>query len=74
QLTELLRDIYGGEYDDAKLRELARVARESSTCSFGREAARTVLTGMNRFDNEFAAHAEGDCPAGECGRGEELHS
>jgi NADH-quinone oxidoreductase subunit F len=78
QLAGILREIYEGEYADAKLRELARVARESSTCSFGREMARTVLTGMDRFDTEFAAHAEGRCPAGECGTRtdaeEELHA
>jgi NADH-quinone oxidoreductase subunit F len=74
QLTGILREIYAGKYADAELRELARVARESSTCSFGREMARTVLTGMDRFDNEFAAHAEGRCPAGECAPQEELRS
>ncbi|MFC4358533.1 NADH-ubiquinone oxidoreductase-F iron-sulfur binding region domain-containing protein [Halobium salinum] len=75
QLTGMLRDIYDGEYRDAKLRELARVARESSTCSFGRELARTVLTGVDQFENEFAAHAEGRCPAGECGsEGHEGHT
>lgn len=66
QLTNLLRDIYGGTYQDDMLRELTRVMRETSTCEFGRAAARPVVTGLHEFENEFEAHAEGRCPAGEC--------
>lgn len=66
QLVSLLRDIYDGEYDGGMVRELARTIRDSSLCSFGTESARPVLTAMNEFESEFIAHAEGNCPAGEC--------
>lgn len=66
QLTDLLRDIYDGEYESGKIRELTRVMETSSTCSFGRDAARTVATAMDEFETEFEAHAEGRCPSGAC--------
>jgi len=66
QLVSLLREVYGGEYDSEKLRELARTIRDTSLCSFGVEAARPVLTALDEFEAEFIAHAGGTCPAGEC--------
>ncbi|SEP20839.1 NADH-quinone oxidoreductase subunit F [Halogranum amylolyticum] len=66
QLTDLLRDVYGGDYKDGMLRELTRVMGTTSTCEFGREAARPVRTAMDVFETEFRAHAEGRCPSGEC--------
>ncbi|SFR36330.1 NADH-ubiquinone oxidoreductase-F iron-sulfur binding region domain-containing protein [Halogeometricum limi] len=66
QLTNLLRDIYAGDYDDDMLRELTRTIGNTSTCDFGRSAARTVGTAMAAFETEFEAHAEGRCPSGEC--------
>jgi NADH-quinone oxidoreductase subunit F len=38
----------------------------TSTCDFGRGAARPVGTAMDAFETEFYAHAEGRCPSGEC--------
>lgn len=69
QLTELLRDVYDGEYRSGKIRELARVTRETSICEFGRSVARPVTTAMNEFEEEFDAHADGRCPSGACERG-----
>lgn len=66
QLHELLREVYDGRYADDELGELARTMRGVSLCSFGRDAARPVLTAMESFDDEFRAHADGRCPAGEC--------
>lgn len=66
QLTDLLREVYDGEYAAGKLRELTRVMRESSLCAFGRDAARTVATAMDEFEAEFVAHANGRCPTGAC--------
>ena len=66
QLAALLRDIYAGEYDAGGIRELARVMQNTSLCAFGREAARPVLTTLDAFESEVAAHAEGRCPAGSC--------
>ena len=66
QLTDLLRDVYGGDYKDGMLRELTRVMGTTSTCDFGQGAARPVRSAMDRFETEFHAHAEGRCPSGEC--------
>ena len=66
QLTELLREVYDGDYDGAGIRELGRVMRRTSICDFGSEAPRPVLTAMNAFEEEFSAHADGRCPAGVC--------
>ncbi len=66
QLAELLREIYRGDYDAGGIRELARVMQNSSLCAFGREAARPVLTTLEGFESEVAAHADGRCPAGAC--------
>ncbi len=66
QLTTMLRDVYSGEYRDAKIRELTRVMGKTSLCQFGRSAARPAVTGLREFEREVAAHAEGRCPSGEC--------
>ena len=70
QLTDLLRDVYDGEYHAEKIGELARVVRKTSICEFGRSVARPVTTAMSEFESEFAAHADGRCPSGACERGE----
>lgn len=66
QLTNLLRDVYSGEFKDDMLRELARTMHETSICEFGRSASRPVTTAMSEFESEFHAHAEGRCPSGAC--------
>ena len=66
QLAALLREIYAGDYDAGGIRELARVMQNTSLCAFGREAARPVLTTLDSFESEVAAHADGRCPAGTC--------
>lgn len=66
QLTDILRNVYDGEYQSAKLRELLRVMRETSICQFGQAAPRPVLTAMDEFEPEFRAHANGHCPTGAC--------
>ena len=66
QATDLLRDVYDGEFAAGKLRELGRVMRETSLCAFGRDAARPMTTAMSEFEAEFRAHAEGRCPSGAC--------
>jgi len=68
QLTDMLRAVYDGSYEPGRLTELTRVLRESSVCEFGRDAARPVETAIDAFESEFAAHADGRCPSGECDR------
>lgn len=67
QLHEGLRAVYDGDHDEAGLHELLRTMGETSLCAFGREAARPARTALDRFAGEVRAHADGDCPAGECG-------
>lgn len=66
QLANLLRDVYNGDFSDAKIRELTRVMDRSSICQFGHDAQRPIATAMDEFELEFQAHAEGRCPAGAC--------
>jgi NADH-quinone oxidoreductase subunit F len=66
QLTNKLREVYGGEYESEGIRELLRVMDETSICSFGRDAARPARTAIEAFETEFRAHANGRCPAGVC--------
>lgn len=66
QLTELLRDIYDGDYDVAGIEELIRVMNTSSVCEFGVVAGRPARTTIDAFDAEVAAHADGRCPTGTC--------
>ena len=66
QLAELLRDVYEGEYDPAKIEELTEVMAGTSICEFGVAAARPAQTAVEEFGAELAAHAEGQCPDGAC--------
>jgi NADH-quinone oxidoreductase subunit F len=66
QLTTLLRNVYGGDFDDDAIRELCRTVRASSVCDFGRDAVRPTLTAVAEFETDFRAHADGRCPAGAC--------
>ncbi|WP_372911632.1 NADH-ubiquinone oxidoreductase-F iron-sulfur binding region domain-containing protein [Salinigranum sp.] len=66
QLTELLREVYDGAFESDKIRELARVMRQSSNCRLGASAPRPAVTALDRFDAEFRAHADGRCPSGTC--------
>ncbi|WP_267643441.1 NADH-ubiquinone oxidoreductase-F iron-sulfur binding region domain-containing protein [Haloarchaeobius amylolyticus] len=66
QLAELVRDVYDGEYDPEKIRELGRVMRRSANCQLGSHAPRPVVTAMDEFAPAFRAHTEGHCPAGTC--------
>lgn len=66
QLSELLRDIYDGNLDHAKIEELLRVMESTSICTFGQHAPRPVRTGLSEFGDVFEAHANGECPTGQC--------
>lgn len=66
QLLSLLRDVYDGVYDADAIEELVRVMDASSVCAFGVDAGRPARTAIADFEAEFAAHADGQCPAGAC--------
>ncbi|WP_234402808.1 NADH-ubiquinone oxidoreductase-F iron-sulfur binding region domain-containing protein [Halarchaeum acidiphilum] len=69
QLTEKLRDVYDGTYDEGGMAELMGVMESTSICAFGRDVPRTVRTAMREFDDAFEAHADGTCPSGTCAIG-----
>jgi len=66
QLAELLRDVYDGDFETDKIRELGRVMARSSNCRTGAHAPRPVTTAIDAFEPEFRAHANGRCPSGAC--------
>ena len=66
QLAELLRDVYDGDFETDKIRELGRVMARSSNCRTGAHAPRPVTTAIDAFEPEFRAHADGRCPSGAC--------
>ncbi|MFB6177467.1 MAG: NADH-ubiquinone oxidoreductase-F iron-sulfur binding region domain-containing protein, partial [Halobaculum sp.] len=66
QLTELLRDVYAGKLDAAKITELARVMRRTANCQIGATAPRPVTTALGRFEEQFSNHADGHCRSGTC--------
>jgi NADH-quinone oxidoreductase subunit F len=66
QLTNLLRDIYDGDFDPDDISELVRVMRTSSICAFGVNAGRPARTALAEFEDEFESHADGRCVAGSC--------
>jgi NADH-quinone oxidoreductase subunit F len=66
QLAGLLRNVYDGEVETDKIRELGRVMAASSNCQIGAHAPRPIITAMDAFEPEFRAHADGRCPSGTC--------
>lgn len=72
QLTNLLRDVYDGEYDREGIEELVRVMASSSICAFGVDAGRPVRTALDEFESEFETHADGRCPTGSCSQTPEV--
>jgi NADH-quinone oxidoreductase subunit F len=53
---------------EARIRELGAVLLDSSRCGLGQVAANPLLSLLQHFPDEIAAHAPGRCPVGVCGR------
>ncbi len=53
---------------EARIRELGAVLADASRCGLGQVAANPLLSVLTHFPGEIAAHAQGHCPAGVCGR------
>jgi NADH:ubiquinone oxidoreductase subunit F (NADH-binding) len=55
---------------DAKARipELGAVLLDASRCGLGQVAANPLLSVLQHFPDEIAAHGPGRCPVGVCGR------
>ncbi len=70
QMKEMLDKVCtgrAGEADLALLEEVAEVVRASSLCGLGQTAPNPVLTTLQYFGDEYAAHVrDGRCPAKVC--------
>lgn len=73
QLTNLLREIYAGEFRAEAIDELIRVMAATSLCRFGIDAPRPVRSALAEFEAEFIAHADGTCPTGACDARDPVH-
>jgi len=69
QMHRLLDRISSGrgtQSDLALLERLARTVRSAAVCGMGSMAPGALLTTLEHFRSEFAAHLEGKCPTGAC--------
>ncbi len=56
----------GTEEDIDKLERLANTIKTASVCGLGQTAPNPVLSTLKYFKDEYVAHVNGKCPAGEC--------
>ncbi|MDY2914105.1 MAG: NADH-ubiquinone oxidoreductase-F iron-sulfur binding region domain-containing protein [Candidatus Enteromonas sp.] len=72
RLFEMLTDVVEGRGTDKTLedmRALAEVIKNGALCALGQTAANPILSTMNNFPEEYAAHVhEKKCPAHVCKR------
>ncbi len=69
RMHEILERLCGGTGRSSDLVELERLAglvRHGSLCGLGRSAPNPVLTTLRYFRDEYLAHVNGMCPAGQC--------
>lgn len=69
RMLEILTRITEGQgraEDLAKLQELGEVMQDTSLCGLGQAAPNPVLSTLRYFRDEYEAHLQGHCPAGEC--------
>ena len=69
RMLEILEKITNGEgtlEDIDKLEELAKTIKTASVCGLGQSAPNPVLSTLKYFRDEYIAHVNGKCPAGEC--------
>jgi len=65
-MLEQLTTNRAGEQQLDNLVELSRVVSELSRCALGRSAVNPLLTSLRYFPEEYAAHVQHICPAGQC--------
>ena len=69
RMLEILEKITNGEgtlEDIDRLEELAKTIKTASVCGLGQSAPNPVLSTLRYFRDEYIAHVNGTCPAGEC--------
>ncbi|MEA3376964.1 MAG: NADH-quinone oxidoreductase subunit NuoF [Chloroflexota bacterium] len=66
---QIMADLVSGQGTPQQLNELIywdQVMVDSSFCGLGQTASTAVVSGLQRFREEFEAHVRGQCPAGVC--------
>ncbi|MCA1809083.1 MAG: NAD(P)H-dependent oxidoreductase subunit E [Kiritimatiellia bacterium] len=69
RMLELLEGLCAGRGtrdDIARLEQLAPLVRQGSLCGLGQTAPNPALTTLRYFREEYEAHVQGICPAGQC--------
>ena len=69
RMLEILEKITNGEgtlEDIDRLEQLAKTIKTASVCGLGQSAPNPVLSTLRYFRDEYIAHVNGTCPAGEC--------
>lgn len=70
RLLEMMEKVTDGTADEAvlkRLRDLSVVIRDSSLCGLGQSAPNPILSTLDNFYDEYAAHVKDKrCPAGKC--------
>ena len=66
ELLGKLTDGKGTMEDLALLRSLGNVIKDTSLCGLGQTSPNPVLSTLDNFWDEYVAHVEGSCPAGQC--------
>jgi len=69
RLLELLENLVSGKADSqtlTKLEYLAKLVQVRSKCGLGKGSVNPLLTGLKHFREEYEAHLNGKCPAGQC--------
>jgi len=69
RMLDILDKLCAGKAQRAQLDELERLARQvsaGSLCGLGKTAPNPVLSTLRYFRDEYEAHLQGRCPAGQC--------
>ncbi len=69
KMLDILEKLCSGKANNKELEELevlAHQTKKASLCGLGQTAPNPVLSSLNYFRDEYAAHLKGKCPAGKC--------
>ena len=75
KMAAILQKITAGQgeaTDLEALRTLSQQIMDTSLCGLGQSSPKPVLTALQYFPEEFAAHLQGKCPAGVCFHGYQI--
>jgi formate hydrogenlyase subunit 6/NADH:ubiquinone oxidoreductase subunit I len=66
EIVDRLCEGHAKRDDIERLEDLAATMKQASFCGLGRTTPNPVLTSLRYFRDEYEAHLEGRCPAGQC--------